>query len=90
MGGVNLYTNHLLYEDDSGPPSVEYWGVHTRVVDVRKLSDSLVGYTCTPRHLVTRGRGKPGHLCQLTSLEECSSQGFVRVRDPAHAAVRLG
>ncbi len=55
MGGVNLYINHLLDEDDSGPPSVDYWGVHTLVVDVRRLSDSLVGYTCTPRHLVTRG-----------------------------------
>ena len=81
---------NLLYEDDSGPPGVDYWGVHTLVVDVRRLSDSLVGYTCAPRHLVTFWWGKPVHLCRLTSLEECSSQGFVRVRDPAHAAVRLG
>ena len=77
---------NLLYEDDSGPPGVDYWGVHTLVVDIRRLSDSLVGYTCTP----TLWWGKPVHLCQLTSLEECSSQGFVRVRDPVHAAVRLG
>ena len=42
---------NLLYEDDSGPPSVDYWGVDTPVVDVRRLADSLVGYTCTPRDL---------------------------------------
>ena len=64
---------HLLYEDDSGPPSVDYWGVDAPVVDVRRLSDSLVGYTCTPRHLVTRWWGIPRHLCRWTSLEECSS-----------------
>ncbi len=85
--GKPVHRLHLLYEDGSGPPSVDYWGVHTLVVDVRRLSDSLVGYTCTPRHLVTFWWGKPVHFCQLTSLEECSSQGFVRVRDPAHAAV---
>ena len=73
MGGVNLNTNNLLYENDSGPPSVDYQGVHALVVDVRRLSDSLVGYTCTPRHLVTCGWGIPVHLCRWTSLEECSS-----------------
>jgi hypothetical protein len=71
---------HLLYENDSGPTSVDYWGVDTPVVDVRRLSDSLVGYTCTLRDFVTLWWGKHVHLCQLTSLEECSSQGFVRVK----------
>jgi hypothetical protein len=99
FGGVHLYTSSpcdswvgctpfaFTVRGHSGPPGVDYWGVHTLVVDVRRLSDSLVGYTCTPRHLVTLWWGKPVHLCQL---EECSSQGFVHVRDPAHAAVRLG
>ncbi len=78
--GKPVHRLHLLYEDDSGPPSVDYWGVHTLVVDDRRLSDSLVGYTCTPRDFVALWWGKPVHLCQLTSLEECSSQGFVRVK----------
>jgi hypothetical protein len=39
------FRNYVFNWDDSGPPSVDYWGVHTLVVDVRRLSDSLVGYT---------------------------------------------
>jgi hypothetical protein len=88
--GKPVHRLHLLYEDDSAPPSVDYWGVDTPVVDVRRLSDSLVGYTCTPRDFVTRWWGKPVHLCQLTSLEECSSQGFVRVGDQRMQLSGLG
>ncbi len=49
-----------------------------------------MGYTCTPRDFVTLWWGKPVHLCQLTSLEECSSQRFVRVGDQRMRLSGLG